>query len=201
MWRTFIGNFGGATNPAHVDYRKHFTALLRFLLGGDGENTGDSSGDREEDVGVPMSQGLEQLMRDLTAEHNERDGNRQRYPVALVFIAGLRRSFVTHKGYMGLEPRSMQPGDEVFIFSGADVPFISKKSVVEEHRLVGEAYVHGTMDGEVLNDTSLSFFKVRIRWLIFPAQPTHPMSVETFCLAICESCSAWCCGDRVMAQP
>jgi hypothetical protein len=163
MWRTFIGNFGGATNPAHVDYRKHFTTLLRFLLDGEGVDTGDSSGDRKEDVGVPMSKGLEQLMRDLTAEHHERDGNGDLYSVAFHYIAGLRRFFVTHKGYMGLGPRSMQPGDEVFIFSGADVPFVLRKSVLEEHRLVGEAYVHGIMDGEVLNDTSLSFSKVCIR--------------------------------------
>ncbi|KAL2043247.1 hypothetical protein N7G274_004307 [Stereocaulon virgatum] len=79
MWRTIIGNFGGVTNPAHVNYRKHFTTILLFLLNDEGEDTHDSSGDGEGDVGVPLSKGLEQVMLDLTSGHYELDGNRHLY--------------------------------------------------------------------------------------------------------------------------
>ncbi|KAH7369985.1 hypothetical protein BKA65DRAFT_487486, partial [Rhexocercosporidium sp. MPI-PUGE-AT-0058] len=56
--------------------------------------------------------------------------------------------FLTKKGYMGLGPAGMLPGDRVFTLIGGDVPF-AIRPVGEEFELVGEAYVHGIMDGEL----------------------------------------------------
>ncbi|KAG4431063.1 hypothetical protein IFR05_013455 [Cadophora sp. M221] len=56
--------------------------------------------------------------------------------------------FLTKKGYMGIWPDGMVPGDRVFTFVGGDVPFVLRP-VGEEFELVGEAYVHGIMDGEL----------------------------------------------------
>ncbi|RSL58747.1 hypothetical protein CEP54_007648 [Fusarium duplospermum] len=63
----------------------------------------------------------------------------------------LRNVFVTEKGWMGLGPRFVQPGDIVAVLFGADIPYILRP--VEDHYiLVGECYVHGIMDGELMDE-------------------------------------------------
>ncbi|KAK3297105.1 uncharacterized protein B0H64DRAFT_319798 [Chaetomium fimeti] len=65
-----------------------------------------------------------------------------------------RSLFRTPRGRIGLGPRSVgkEPGckDEIWILSGADVPFILRHEKGDRYRVVGEAYVHGIMYGEKL---------------------------------------------------
>ena len=66
-----------------------------------------------------------------------------------------RRLVWTKKGYLGLAPASAAVNDYVCILFGGSVPFVLRKgnlpSSQERHfKLVGECYVHGIMDGEVL---------------------------------------------------
>lgn len=61
-----------------------------------------------------------------------------------------RRFFVTHGGRLGLGPRTMTPEDLVVVLRGRGMPFIVRK-VDDHHELVGEAYVHGIMDGEAVD--------------------------------------------------
>jgi hypothetical protein len=54
---------------------------------------------------------------------------------------------------MGLGPESMETDDLVCIISDARTPFVIRKCSGDsdkEYRLVGEAYVHGMMQGEAL---------------------------------------------------
>ncbi|OCK80109.1 HET-domain-containing protein [Lepidopterella palustris CBS 459.81] len=60
-----------------------------------------------------------------------------------------RRSFKTKRGYIGLGPEAMRPGDLVVIFKGAEVPYVIRE-VQNGFRLIGEAYIHGLMYGEFL---------------------------------------------------
>ena len=54
---------------------------------------------------------------------------------------------------LGLGPLDTRPGDLVCILCTADTPFIlRKKPNVNTYRLIGEAYIHGVMDGEALLD-------------------------------------------------
>jgi len=86
-----------------------------------------------------------------------------------------RRFFVTEKGYFGLAPAATQPGDLVCILLGGKVPYIIRKTVdadapnniLDTHRttykFVGDAYLHGIMNGEAAqdlepNDECLEFF-------------------------------------------
>lgn len=69
------------------------------------------------------------------------------------------RFFVTKKGYIGIGPPNAQPGDQVWIFHGGNVPFITRKTeennISDGHHnmlLVGDAYVHGIMDGEAMQN-------------------------------------------------
>lgn len=65
-----------------------------------------------------------------------------------------RRKFgVTEKGRMGMLPRTTAPGDIVCVLYGSKVPVVLRKVPdAEAYQLVGEAYVHGIMKGEAVQD-------------------------------------------------
>lgn len=85
-----------------------------------------------------------------------------------------RQLFSTSKGKLGLGPCNVQRGDLVCVFYGCEVPFIIrpmsgtpsttgkwlwKKQVISGF-LVGEAYVHGIMDGEGLDEGTRADFAI-----------------------------------------
>ena len=58
----------------------------------------------------------------------------------------------TKKGHMGLGPVTARVGDGIFALRGADVGFVLREKGEGQNgewELLGEAYVHGVMDGEV----------------------------------------------------
>jgi hypothetical protein len=59
-----------------------------------------------------------------------------------------RAFFVSAEGFMGLVPRDTHPGDQIYIFLGADVPFAVRKRGDMAVRFLGECYVFGLMHGE-----------------------------------------------------
>ncbi|TXC02619.1 hypothetical protein FocTR4_00014850 [Fusarium oxysporum f. sp. cubense] len=63
-----------------------------------------------------------------------------------------RNLFITEKGYIGTGPRSVKPGDSVCILFGGDTPYIvcPRSSTSDEGLFLGNAYVHGIMDGEAI---------------------------------------------------
>jgi hypothetical protein len=67
--------------------------------------------------------------------------------------------FITKSGNLGIGPPDIQPGDQVWIFHGGHVPFVMRKApecgISHGHvklLLVGDAYVHGVMDGEAVRE-------------------------------------------------
>jgi len=67
--------------------------------------------------------------------------------------------FITKRGYLGIGPPTTSPGDQIWVFYNGNVPFVMRKRNTEEvengyHelRLVGDAYVHGIMDGQAISD-------------------------------------------------
>jgi hypothetical protein len=70
----------------------------------------------------------------------------------LTELLGGRRVFLLQNGYIGLGPSESQYGDLVVIIHGVSVPFVLRKRENGNFILVGEAYVHGIMYGEWLND-------------------------------------------------
>jgi hypothetical protein len=66
----------------------------------------------------------------------------------------MRRFAVTEKGYFALVPRGAQVGDELAVFDRACVPFAIRRKKADgdmkKFELLGEAYVHGVMKGEVM---------------------------------------------------
>ena len=60
--------------------------------------------------------------------------------------------FITEKGYVGVGPRCMKAGDKTCILFGGSTPYIIRPtSIPDEYLYLGSAYVHGIMDGEVID--------------------------------------------------
>jgi len=77
----------------------------------------------------------------------------------------LYRSFATtQKGYLALVPAKATSGQLVCILRGGNVPFIMSQRGDGYFELVGEAYVHGIMDGEFVRGArreDLKEFRIR----------------------------------------
>jgi hypothetical protein len=62
--------------------------------------------------------------------------------------------FVTEKGYLGMASVTLEVGDEAWALAGGHVPLILRPTGTsgDEFQLVGEAYIHGVMQGEAVSD-------------------------------------------------
>jgi hypothetical protein len=60
-----------------------------------------------------------------------------------------RLYFETEKGLLGMGPGLVQPGDQVVIFFGGNMPFILRP-VGKLWRFLGVCFVHGIMRGEAV---------------------------------------------------
>ena len=63
--------------------------------------------------------------------------------------------FVMREGYLGLGQEGSQVGDVVCILSGSETPFMLRQSSPPQEgrfQFLSECYVHGVMDGEVMNN-------------------------------------------------
>ncbi|KAI0155156.1 HET-domain-containing protein [Xylariaceae sp. FL1272] len=58
--------------------------------------------------------------------------------------------FTLSNGYIGMICGRPQIGDQIFIIPGCDVPLLLRPTSRGKYEVVGDYYVHGIMDGEVL---------------------------------------------------
>lgn len=70
-------------------------------------------------------------------------------------ITPIATFFISHLGYIGIGPEDTRVGDMVYVLFGGCVPFILREvpeaqEISGTHTFVGHAYVHGIMDGEML---------------------------------------------------
>jgi hypothetical protein len=72
-------------------------------------------------------------------------------------VAGRRCLLVTKSGELGLGPLPTQSGDVVAFIRNTRVPFILRKAQAGRYIVVGEAYIHGFMHGEILDDDPPEF--------------------------------------------
>ncbi|CAI6088281.1 unnamed protein product [Clonostachys chloroleuca] len=64
-----------------------------------------------------------------------------------------RAFFMTEKGYIGMSAQGVELDDVVTFLPGARVPFLlRRKKECSTYSLVGDCYIHGMMNGEVLRD-------------------------------------------------
>ena len=69
------------------------------------------------------------------------------------------RTYVTtERGYVGLAPENVRKGDMICVLYGGNVPY-ALRTVEGYFRFLGECYVHGIMDGEVMEMLSKGRFE------------------------------------------
>ena len=68
-----------------------------------------------------------------------------------------RRFFISEKGYIGLAPSNAAPGDKIAVLFGGKVPYVLRRNEPASSgtsdttwTFLGDSYVHGIMDGEVI---------------------------------------------------
>ncbi|EUC29241.1 hypothetical protein COCCADRAFT_40367 [Bipolaris zeicola 26-R-13] len=68
-----------------------------------------------------------------------------------------KRILITTKtGYLGLAPIMIHAGDVVAILLGSQIPILLRPVGDNRFQFVGECYVHGLMDGEILSDEDVA---------------------------------------------
>jgi hypothetical protein len=77
-----------------------------------------------------------------------------------------RSFFITDTGRLGIGPPTIKPADICAAIMGAQVPFILRPSGPGRHQLVGEAYIHGIMDGEIAERMEGGEFELELLTLI-----------------------------------
>ena len=78
------------------------------------------------------------------------------YCQQLQVIAQNRRPLLASGGFLGIGPHETESEDLIFVLLGASVPYILRRySQDDKLRLIGEAYVHGIMDGEAMEGNPL----------------------------------------------
>ena len=138
-WRTLIGDRTDTTRPAPAKLGKEFDTWRRFMA---------------EVVPRFLSNPNQPVPADILARY----GAPPEFSSLVATRALGRKLCITSRGYIGLVPPFAEVGDAVFLIRGAQVPFVlrivegplsSEGSRVLCH-LVGEAYVHGLMYGDVV---------------------------------------------------
>ncbi|KAF5565840.1 heterokaryon incompatibility 6 OR allele [Fusarium phyllophilum] len=160
FWRTLVGNIGLGTShyPVSEDWLYKFIAFslqAREELQNHFNNSTDTQSAVAESPS--LTPGIDSLLRLLQDRHHDKevlDQDGSLYESTMHHVSWHRRLFLTEGGYLGLAHPSVKPGDEVILLSGGRVPFVVRKSSLNEqacYHIVGEAYMHGIMDGELLD--------------------------------------------------
>ncbi|KAI4173817.1 MAG: hypothetical protein LQ346_008339 [Caloplaca aetnensis] len=85
----------------------------------------------------------------LTADENKR---KQEMVFALNNASNRRRLCWTNSGRMGLVPATAQAGDLLFVLWGGQMIHVLRRTESERFTYVGESYIHGIMDGELVTE-------------------------------------------------
>ncbi|KAL9073037.1 MAG: hypothetical protein Q9157_004894 [Trypethelium eluteriae] len=67
-------------------------------------------------------------------------------------VLAWRRLVGTQNGRVGLAVAAVKEGDAIFVLKGCGMPMVLRPTISGRWTLVGECYVHGIMNGEVLED-------------------------------------------------
>jgi hypothetical protein len=101
----------------------------------------------DHDVEIPRSM-LDALTEGLASGAGDiAEATKGRFGTLLGQTFNTRQFAATERGLMSLVPLGTKKGDEVVLFLGGKTPFILREWEGGLVRLVGEAYVHGFMDG------------------------------------------------------
>jgi hypothetical protein len=127
------------------------------MCGGLKEYFDSSRGDRPSyrrvnDVNVPSFEAWDACR---ASDLSRFTGESYTLEVTFRVVATGRRFAMTERGYMGWCPENCAPGDLVTIFEGGPVPIVLRPAAGDDqYVVVGDAYIHGIMDGEAFEMTA-----------------------------------------------
>jgi hypothetical protein len=155
--RTLIGDRNArmttprVSNDSEEDHGddEEMTDIKRFSDEEQGEQESTSSCDGEDRDSLPLDVEDNRLfspmkMLNMTTED---------YQSCLQISYG-KRFAILDSGHMGIVPGYSEVSDAIFVGLGCSVPLVVRKDSIRT-TLVGESYIHGAMDGEALNGTSM----------------------------------------------
>jgi hypothetical protein len=157
LWRTTIGDRTHRERPAPHKYGESLRTFLNMArtmgrhLGVLGTNPRFTHPSEE------MQREFHINNPGFAAEFQAKDEDFQEVDLLFDSPGGQRRFAVTERKYMGMVPNGSEAGDVVCVLFGAKVPFILRECNLTgpgqscKYQLVGEAYIHGMMDGEALD--------------------------------------------------
>lgn len=89
----------------------------------------------------------------VSLERDEQGGDIKAFLSSVDVWATARRFIITKKGHYGLAPQAVQQGDMCCIIYGMCVPVVLRKIVGDRrYKFVGEAFMLGLMNGEVIEN-------------------------------------------------
>lgn len=66
-------------------------------------------------------------------------------------VAWGKRIAICEGGYVGLVPKQAEVGDTMAVLLGCTMPLVLRRNRNSIYSVIGESYVHGVMDGEVVD--------------------------------------------------
>ncbi|ODH37712.1 hypothetical protein ACO22_02568 [Paracoccidioides brasiliensis] len=92
---------------------------------------------------------LDRLCSLVTMELGEAGADPERFERGARSVCFHPRFYVTEKGYLGIGPRMMSPGDEVCVLFGGRVPFILRR-MADYHLFIGDTYINDDDDDDAM---------------------------------------------------
>ena len=178
FWRTLIADTDGEQSPASDDIGFSFhqyvllavaTRVRKILESWDGQELEfndfdtliklNNNYDEHPDPWLPRGEEIVDFLNMLlsleqNSQQNERllrslEQGAHLYAAAIRGIGGGRGLFKTGGNLLGLAPTSAKRGDTIWFFPSSKVPFVLRHCGGERYKLIGEAYLHGYMHGEL----------------------------------------------------
>jgi len=111
------------------------------------------------------------IMPRLKRQFPLREHGMDLYVSAFTRAIPYRRLFISENGYLGLGSEFSEHGDTLCIIRGASVPFLLRKKEqvvgeLETYELISECYVHGAMDGEIIEEMKTEKQDERSRFIL-----------------------------------
>ena len=163
LWRTWMANkrMHDFSTPSHDDRMGFLEAVLESMARTPLDP--EAANDYSELQATDQTDSLPSLQEseDHKRGHSERDWSNREERVDAFKCSNhryctTRSLLVTKEGYIGLAPISTRRGDQVWVIPGARTPFILRnppgREISSHREFVGEAYIHGIMDGEATRD-------------------------------------------------
>ncbi|KAF5601394.1 heterokaryon incompatibility protein [Fusarium pseudoanthophilum] len=116
--------------------------------------------------GSQCAEGVEELQgfnTDEGEEGGDSSSEEDSWYASALMRMHTRRVFMTSTGFVGVGPLDMQPGDEVCVLLGGKVPYLMRPQGNKSYTLVGEAYVHGIMHGELFKGGARNLRKFDVK--------------------------------------